>query len=134
MDTSDYDQIYKYVAEIRSMIQHENALLNARMGWMWTLQGLLFGAISFLWEIHWILILIISLVGILSSISIGYSCIRASNAVGSLLEIAKDFKEKNASYYILPPTLDARTKGVRSLHAQEYPRKGRDGGGVVGAG
>jgi len=115
MDTRYYDQIYRYVAEIRSMIQHENTLLNARMGWMWALQGFLFGAIGFLWEIHWIPILIIALVGFLSSISIGYSCIRASNAIGSLLDIARDFKEENASYYILPPTLGARTKGIQWL-------------------
>ena len=31
---------------IRSMIQHENDLINSRMGWMITLQGLLFAALG----------------------------------------------------------------------------------------
>ena len=110
-----FDEFYRHIAEIRAMIQHENTLLNARMGWMWALQGLLFSAMSFLWKVHWIPVLIIAMVGLLSSISIGYSCIRASNAVGDLLKMAKDFKDTQAIQYVLPPTLGARTKGVQWL-------------------
>ncbi|MCE1253507.1 MAG: hypothetical protein LWX83_08170 [Anaerolineae bacterium] len=115
MDTQYYDHIYQYVAEIRAMIQHENTLLNARMGWMWALQGLLFSAMAFLWDIHLIPLLIIAAVGIISSVSIGYSCVRASNAIKSLLEMVKKFKDENASFYELPPTLGARAKGAQWL-------------------
>ena len=110
-----FDEAYRHIAEIRKMIQHENTLLNARMGWMWALQGLLFSAMSFLWEIHWAPVLLIAIVGLLSSISIGYSCVRASNAVGELLKIAKEFKNAQAAQYELPPTLGARSKGMQWL-------------------
>lgn len=35
---------------IRSMIEHENALLNQRIGWLIQLQGFLFAALSFAWD------------------------------------------------------------------------------------
>ena len=105
-----FDQAYRHIAEIRAMIQHENTLLNARMGWMWVLQGLLFRTMSFLWKIHWAPVALMAIVGILSSISIGYGCVRASNAVGDLLKIAKEFKDTQAKQYELPPLLAQEPK------------------------
>ncbi len=35
---------------VRDLIQHENNLINHRIGWMATLEGLLFAALSFSWQ------------------------------------------------------------------------------------
>ena len=35
---------------IRVMIRHEDALINQRMTWMWTLQGFMLGSIGLLWD------------------------------------------------------------------------------------
>ncbi len=113
--TFSFDEAYRHIAEIRSMIQHENTLLNTRMGWMWALQGLLFSSMSFLWPIHNALVVLVAIVGLLSTISIGYSCVRASKSVRELLRISKEFKKTTAKAYELPPTIGARTKGVQWL-------------------
>jgi hypothetical protein len=46
----DLNNIKDYEDVARGMIRHENELINNRMGWMTTLNGLLFTAIGFLWE------------------------------------------------------------------------------------
>ncbi|MCP4700878.1 MAG: hypothetical protein GY862_29090 [Gammaproteobacteria bacterium] len=111
MISIDYEQAFKYNAEIRAMIMHENTLLNQRIGWMWTLQGLLFTAMSLLWKDHSApgIVIIISLVGLLSSVSIGYSFSRATAAIRGLLKTADDFKEEHANQFKLPPTIGLRT-------------------------
>jgi hypothetical protein len=39
-----------YEDAARQMIRHENEVINFRMGWMTTLNGLLFTALGFLWD------------------------------------------------------------------------------------
>ena len=72
-DDIDCDEANRYVGIIREMIRHEDQLLNHRLTWMWTLQGLLFSAAAFLWKSEGIPVLVIANVGLLSSITIGYS-------------------------------------------------------------
>ena len=74
----------EYAAIIRSMIEHENSLMNHRMTWMWTSQGLLVTATGIMWEIHIFLILLVCLFGFCSSISLGISCNSALRAIKSL--------------------------------------------------
>jgi len=35
---------------LRSMVRHENDLINQRMGWLLQLQGFLFAALAFGWD------------------------------------------------------------------------------------
>jgi hypothetical protein len=60
------------LGRVTGWLEHENALLNQRMGWMLTLQGLLFAAAAVLFnnEGDVFPILVIAALGILSSISI----------------------------------------------------------------
>ena len=53
--------------------KHEDDLLNHRMTWMWTLQGLLFTALGLLWRVHVLPAVLICIVGLLSCVSIGFS-------------------------------------------------------------
>ena len=89
----------EYAAIIRSMIEHENTLLNHRMTWMWTLQGLLFAAVGFMWEIHDLLVLLICAFGLCSCISVGVSLKSAVRAIGSLLKDWDDRLSAGGSYH-----------------------------------
>ncbi|MGH1484958.1 MAG: hypothetical protein ACRBCI_01985 [Cellvibrionaceae bacterium] len=109
-----FDEADKHLATIRSLIQHEDNLLNTRLGWMWTLQGLLFGAAGFMWGKDLLPIVVIASIGLLSSISIGYSCTRAVNAIGNLLEQSEDLKTKHTSFFF-PPMIGASKKGKEWL-------------------
>ena len=56
---------------IRDLIKHENALMNDRMGWFLTLQGFLFAGLAFAWDKGTGISIVFSVVGVLSSMSIG---------------------------------------------------------------
>lgn len=56
---------------IRELIRLENDALNWRMGWFLTLQGFLFAALAFAWDEDAELIVVLSVIGILSSLSVG---------------------------------------------------------------
>ena len=53
--------------------KHEDDLLNHRMTWMWTLQGLLFTALGLLWAVHPLPACLITIVGLASCISVGFA-------------------------------------------------------------
>lgn len=55
----------------RELIQHENELVNARMGWFLTIQGFLFAGLAFAWNKGVALSVVFSVVGVLTSFSIG---------------------------------------------------------------
>jgi hypothetical protein len=104
----------EYAAIIRSMIEHENTLLNHRMTWMGTLQGLLVAATGFMWEIDDLLVLLICVFGFCSSVSIGISFKSALRAIKRLLEDWDDRKSKNP-YYDGPDVIGSpRIKSFRS--------------------
>jgi len=56
---------------IRALIQHENEMTNHRMNWFLVLQGFMFAGIAFAWDKSTALCVVFSIVGILSSISVG---------------------------------------------------------------
>ena len=69
-DTSSADMFRAQL--ILESVKHEDDLLNHRMTWMWTLQGLLFTALGLLWKIHPVPACLISILGLASCISIGF--------------------------------------------------------------
>ena len=105
-----YAEASEYLAVIREMIRHENDLVNQRLGWMFTLQGLLFAAASF-WKAAVLPFTVLGLVGILSCISIGYTLARGLTAIKELLAIAHDYK-KALPDMVLPPLIGARRKAT----------------------
>lgn len=56
---------------IRELIRLENDALNYRLSWFLTLQGFLFAALAFGWDKGAALIVVFSIIGILSSLSVG---------------------------------------------------------------
>ena len=119
MKEISYEEAANFVAVIRSMIQHEDALLNQRLNWMWTLQGLLFAAASFIWNVDWVPVLIIASVGLIACVSIGYSINRGMRAVKDLLGIARQYKKEEYNEKgktpSLPPTIGSRRKAIEWL-------------------
>ncbi|MBI4242812.1 MAG: hypothetical protein HY606_01875 [Planctomycetes bacterium] len=75
----EYDQISE-------MIKHENELINHRLAWLGTFQGLLFAALAFAWNNAdgSFLLCILCLLGIFISISVGLSTIGANTAINYL--------------------------------------------------
>jgi hypothetical protein len=110
----DHERAAGFLAVVRGMIQHEDTLVNQRLTWMWTLQGLLFGAASFLWSKDLAPVLVIGAVGLASCVSIGYGIARGLKAIRELLAIAAEYKKGCEGYY-LPPTIGARSKATEWL-------------------
>lgn len=74
---------------IRNMIQQENSLISSRMGWMLTLQGLLFGALGFVLKEPLIpnyYIVMISLTGIAISVLTAWGLNNATRAIIILMK------------------------------------------------
>ncbi|NJN87574.1 MAG: hypothetical protein HC881_16265 [Leptolyngbyaceae cyanobacterium SL_7_1] len=67
---------------------HENDLMNHRITWFITLQGLLFAALGFAWDKQDAqkLILILSILGTLTSISSGFVLWGGASAIDELLK------------------------------------------------
>lgn len=105
-------ELQEYSAVVRSMITDENTLINARMGWLLTLQGLLLAGLSFVWRQHWALTVVLSVVGLSVSFSLGFylrCSLRAlDDLAGHWAEIAKDHN------YVGPPVI--------GLGHEEVPR------------
>lgn len=72
-------------------LSQENQLINNRLTWFGTLQGLLTAAMALLWGYKVCIILILCLAGISVSISIGISCNRANKVISELDETLKEF-------------------------------------------
>ncbi len=66
------------------MIQHENTLVIERTNWMLTLEGLLFTALAFAWDKNSAVVMVLSLVGFVSSISLGVFLESATRAIARL--------------------------------------------------
>ncbi len=110
MDEITYRRAFEFVEVIRGMIRHEDTLMNHRLAWMWALQGFLFGAVGLLWKERTLAVLVISIVGVVSCVSIGYSTNRGLRAIKDLLGICRKFKESIPGDYQLPPTIGSRKK------------------------
>lgn len=74
---------------IRELIRLENDALNYRMNWFLTLQGFLFAAMAFAWDKGVALIVVLSIIGSLSSLSIGILLRYGILAIKQLEEAAR---------------------------------------------
>ena len=107
----------EYAAIVRSMIEHENTLLNHRMTWMWTLQGLLVAATGIMWGFHHLLVLLICFFGFVSCVSLGTSLQSALRAIDSLL---KDWETRSAGGPYDGPRVIGFSE-VKSVLSKLYP-------------
>ncbi len=98
MDTKDLmslDPLQKRLSDVSAQVQHENELLNHRLTWMWTLQGLLFAAYGFLSResIEKFTATTVCVVGIVSCISIGYSLLVGVKVLDIINPVANDLRK-----------------------------------------
>lgn len=114
-ELSTYEHALGYTSVLRQMIQHENHLVNQRLGWMFTLQGLLFAATGVQWEKSIYAIVLFSLIGTISCISIGYTLTRGVNAIKFLLAKDEDFEKTHIFVQALPPTIGSSHKAIDYL-------------------
>lgn len=105
----------RYLDVIREMIRHENDLANQRLGWLLTVQGLLFTATSLLWTGSPLPVAVFCGVGGLSCLSVGYTLTRGSNAVKDLLATARTYKEALPHGMVFPPIIGSRHKAIEWL-------------------
>ena len=80
---------------LREMIRHECDVTNERMAYFMALQGFLFTALSFAWEDSKALVILLSVTGIFSSISILYLLKLAKRAIANLLNTWEEKRSKN---------------------------------------
>lgn len=78
------DKQDRYAEITRQMIVAENMRINERMSWMIQLHGFLFAALAFAWDKGALRVLVLSVVGICSSLAVGYSVRLAVKAVDRL--------------------------------------------------
>ena len=72
--------------EIRDMVKHENELINQRLTWLGTFQGLLLAALAFAWDKTdaKIIVYVLSFLGTFVALSIGIGTCRANEAINNL--------------------------------------------------
>ena len=109
---SDYEVV------VRAMIKHENELMNHRITWLSTLQGLLFAALGFAWDKHdaQVLVFIISIIGIVISIS-SITVLRAAS--GAISDLADWWENNKPEDYQGPGVIGRRT--TKSWQRLLYP-------------
>ncbi|GIT99961.1 hypothetical protein TSL6_04680 [Sulfurovum sp. TSL6] len=87
---------------IRALIQHENEMTNHRMNWFLILQGFMFAGIAFAWDKSTALCVVFSIVGILSSISVGILLRYGIQAIRDLDRKSRDTTIGKGSEEIAP--------------------------------
>lgn len=80
-------------------LSQENQLINNRLTWFGTLQGLLTAAMALLWGYEFWIIFILGLAGIAVSITISVSCRRANKVIDELDGTLKSFLHGEFSDY-----------------------------------
>lgn len=96
-------ELTEYANVVRSMISSENELINARMGWLLTVQGFLFAALSFVWSERAGLIFVLAALGVVVAASLGFSMRCAVRALERLAQHWADLAEEWA--YAGPPVI-----------------------------
>ena len=76
------------------MLEHENTLLNTRMNWSFSAQGILFTAVVAVWDKSSWISFMISVIGGLSAFSICVSMRESNDAIDGLKERWKIFEDK----------------------------------------
>lgn len=98
---------------VREMIQHENDLINQRITWFGTLQGLLFAALAFAWgkANTSILFFLLAILGILLSASTYYAVQSSLKAIKTL----REWWDNNKSADYVGPDIIGRRPDSRSI-------------------
>jgi hypothetical protein len=104
-------------ATIRDLVKHEAALINNRISWMTTLQGLLFAALGFAWREGRDVIYVLGCMGIAIAISTLASLRIASFAEERLLDQWDDNKPDD---YNGPDVIGYRTDGKLLWYLQPW--------------
>jgi hypothetical protein len=106
---------------IRSMIQHENTLINERTNWMLTLEGLLFTASALIWDKSSAVVIVLCLVGLISSISLGVFLESATRAIAKLQQWWKNhIADQN---YTGPPIIGLRAEEFTRFEMMLLPHR-----------
>lgn len=87
------ERLTNRLTDVAAQVTHENELLNHRLTWMWTLQGLLFTAYSVLYKENFAAG-VICIVGLASCISIGYSLAISVKVLDILNPLASDLRSE----------------------------------------
>lgn len=84
-------------AEIMERTKAENELIHQRMTWLGSIQGLLFAAIAFAWNLQTArpIVYLVAIVGVLTAVSIGYAIYRANSAINTLSTYLDTIKPEN---------------------------------------
>ena len=96
----------KYADIIRTMIMHETTLRNNRLTWMWTLHGLLATAYGVLWEKSLLALIVLTITGLLSSLSTFNGLFICGTAISKL----KDLAPGDGPTGKIPPVIGHYTK------------------------
>jgi len=108
-------EVSKYLDSIRSVIKDENDLLNQRMTWMFTFNGFLFTGLGIAFfnnsalSVKLPYVLLISVLGFLTSASYGYTISRALHAINIREEEACYVIEKLGYGSLNSPVIGRRT-------------------------
>lgn len=106
---------------IRSMIQHENTLVNERTNWMLTLEGLLFTASALIWDKSSAVVIVLCLVGLISSISLGVFLESATRAIAKLQQWWRNhISDQN---YTGPPIIGLRAEEFTRFEMMLLPHR-----------
>lgn len=83
---NNFEAMQQYLDLITEQLFHENELLNDRMHWMWTLQGLLFAGLGMVSKDlkNKFIAFSMCLVGLVSCLSIGYSILIGQDVLNVL--------------------------------------------------
>jgi hypothetical protein len=105
----------KYESVVRKMIQHEDAVINHRVTWMCTLNGLLFTAIGLLWDKSpsRLLMIIIGCLGFVVSL---VSLILLMSATKAMARLRLWWKENKPSDYSGPGVMGLESMGPAPFH------------------
>ena len=93
---------------IRSMIKNENDLINHRLTWLGTFQGLLLAALAFAWDKidAWGVVTILCVLGALVALSTGVATLLANQAIKILVDL---WDENMPNGYFGPDVEGARS-------------------------
>ena len=106
MEKEDEQWSIEDAKTVREMIKHEGDLVNHRLSWMVTLQGLLFAALGFAWEDGRELIYILCFLGIAISLSTLSSLNLGQKAVHTLRD---EWDKHKPNDYHGPDVIGVRT-------------------------
>ncbi len=106
--------MHEYAKIVRAMIEHENALLNARLTWLLTLQAMLFAGLAFVWQKYVGMTLLLCSLGMLTCLSLGVYLRCSIRAIQGLERLWEERRAKGPAYDG-PPVIGLGGEAVKRL-------------------